>query len=302
MAPIDVNQLGVFVAVVRAGGFTRAAERLGTHKAHVSRTVSRLEARLGVRLLQRSTRALAVTEVGRELFERATSILSAIDETEAAIAQTQGEPRGVLRLSCGVEFGLLAVNGWIAGYLRRFPEVRVEADFSNRVVDLIHEGFDLAVRVGPLADSGLAARRLGEVDYALYASPDYLRARPAPGAPAELDGHALIHSPSGQGGWRLLRGAEAAEVTAAPRLSVNNNLAARDATAAGMGIALLPVFQARPLAEAGGLVEVLPGWRRPPVPVHAVFASSRFLSPKVRLFVDHARAAFASSLAPVERP
>jgi DNA-binding transcriptional LysR family regulator len=141
--------------------------------------VSRLEKKLGARLLQRSTRSLAVTEVGRELYERAVGILSALDETEAMIQRTHAEPQGVLRLTCGVELGLLVVNPWIRAYLERYPQVRIDADFSDRIVDLIHEGFDLAVRVGELADSSLSARSLGAITYALYASPKYLRTHPA---------------------------------------------------------------------------------------------------------------------------
>lgn len=299
MATMDVNQLAAFVAVVRAGSFTKAAELLGTQKAHLSRSVSRLESQLGVRLLQRSTRSLAVTEVGRELFERASGILGALDETEAAIRQTQREPTGTLKLTCGTEFGLLAVNGWIAAYLQRHPRMRVEAEFSNRVVDIIHEGFDVAIRVGSLADSDLAARKLGEVRYALYASPDYLRDRPEPADPGALAKHDLIYSPSGRSGWRLFKGAEKAEIAHSPRLLVDNNLAARDLAAAGIGIALLPKFQVELLGD-GRLVGILPGWERSPVPVHAVFASSRYLAPKVRAFVDHAKEGFTRSVTSFE--
>lgn len=139
MATMDVDQLAAFVAVVRAGSFTAAAKKLGTQKAHVSRTISRLEKQMGVRLLQRSTRSLAVTEIGRELYERATSILAAIEDTAATIQKAQDEPQGVLKLTCGAEFGVLVVNGWIVEYLQTYPRVQVDVESTNRVVDLIHD-------------------------------------------------------------------------------------------------------------------------------------------------------------------
>jgi LysR family transcriptional regulator for bpeEF and oprC len=286
-ATIPIEELTVFVTVVREGSFTGAARTLGTQKAHASRVVSRLEKRLAVRLLQRSTRSLAVTEVGRELYERAVGILSALDETQALIQRTQAEPQGVLRLTCGVEFGLLVVSRWIRGYLERYPLVRVEADFSDRLVDLIHEGFDLAIRVGELADSSLSARSLGTISYALYASPEYLGREAPPERPEELVSHDLIiFAAESPPAWRLVRASEHIDIDTQARLLVNNHVAARDATIDGLGIALLPRFQAAPFIQDGKLVEILPGWTRTPAPVHAIFASSRYLTPKVRAFID----------------
>jgi LysR family transcriptional regulator, regulator for bpeEF and oprC len=286
-ATIAIEELTIFAAVVRTGSFTGAARALGTQKAHASRVVSRLERRLGVRLLQRSTRSLAVTEVGRELYERVVGILSALDETQAVIQRTHSEPQGVLRLTCGVEFGLLVVNQWIKAYLERYPLVRVEADFSDRLVDLIHEGFDLAIRIGRLADSGLSARPLGEITYALYASPGYLRARHAPEHPKDLASHELIvFVATPPPVWHLAKANECIDIEARPRLVVNNHVGARDAAVGGLGIALLPRFQAAPFVGNGTLVEILAGWTRTPAPIHALFASSRYLTPKVRAFID----------------
>jgi len=286
-ATISVEELTVFAAVVRTGSFTGAARALGTQKAHASRVVSRLEKRLGVRLLQRSTRSLAVTEVGWELYERAVGILSALDETQAAIQRTHAEPQGILRLTCGVEFGLLVVNRWIRAYLERHPLVRVEADFSDRLVDLIHEGFDLAIRIGRLADSSLSARPLGEITYALYASPEYLRTHGSPDHPEELPSHELIMFVATLPPvWHLVKAGEHIDIEARPRLVVNNHVGARDAAVGGLGIALLPRFQATPFVGERTLIEVLPGWTRTPAPIHAVFASSRYLTPKVRAFID----------------
>jgi DNA-binding transcriptional LysR family regulator len=290
MATMDVDQLAAFVAVVRAGSFTAAAKKLGTQKAHVSRTISRLEKQMGVRLLQRSTRSLAVTEIGRELYERADSILAAIDDTAAAIQRNQDEPQGVLKLTCGVEFGVLVVNSWIVEYLRKYPRAQAHIECTNRVVDLIDEGFDLSIRVGALTDSTLSARLLGEIRYAFYASPTYLRGQPEPAHPKELAGHPLIaFAVSKSPTWRLVNGAERFDIVPPARLVLDNNIMACDAAAAGLGIAMLPRFQATPFESDGRLVEILKGWSRTPVPIHAVFASSRYLAPKVRAFIDLAR-------------
>ena len=285
---MDLAALQAFVKVVQTGSFTRAAEALQTQKARLSRVVSQLERELSVRLLERSTRSLSLTEPGREFFERAHAILAQVDDARQAMQRIRGQPQGLLRLSCGVEFGLVAVSAWIADYLVAYPQVQVEADYSNRVVDIVHEGFDLAVRVGPLSDSSLAARRLGLLDYGLYASAAYLRRHGQPAMPQELTAHALVvyAGAAAQGRWQLLRGDEQVRVALQPRLRVNTSLAAREAILRGLGIGLLP----RRVAEADGMAaklqRVLPAWAPPEVPVHAVFASARYLTPKVRAFID----------------
>ena len=291
---MDLVSLQAFVKVVQTGSFTRASEALQTQKARLSRVVSRLERELSVRLLERSTRSLSLTEAGREFFERAHAILSAVDEARQAMQHIHGEPQGTLRLTCGVEFGLVAVSGWIADYLKAFPQVQVEADYSNRVVDIVHEGFDLAIRVGPLSDSSLAARRLGLLDYGLYASADYLRRHGTPADPQELGGHALVvyAGAAPQGQWQLSLGSDTFRVKLQPRLRVNTSLAAREAMQRGLGIGLLPRRLAEPAANAAPLRRVLARWTAPEVPVHAVFASARYLTPKVRAFIDLAAANF----------
>jgi DNA-binding transcriptional LysR family regulator len=262
------------VAVVRGGSFTEAARASRTQKAHVSRVVSRLETH-------------ALTEVGRDLYERSVGILSALDETSAAIQGTLREPQGVLRLTCEVDLGILLVNRWIASFLKAHPHVRVDAEFSNRMTDLIHEGFDLAIRVGTLASSGLSARKLGHIHCALYASPTYLRGRTLPRHPRELAGHELVmFSPTRDATWQLENGHDRHAVAPAPRFVSNNHIVVRDAIVEGLGVGLLPRFMGDPLVRKRRLVEILAGWAPPPVPVHAVYASSRYLAPKVRAFVD----------------
>lgn len=285
---IDLSLLAAFVKVVQSGSFTRAAEALGTHKAHLSRQVSLLERELGVRLLERTTRSLSLTEAGREFHERSLGILAAVDDARLAMQQAQGEPRGTLRLTCGVEFGMLAVGRWINRYLQRHPKVRVDAEMTGRIVDLVHEGFDLAIRLGELPDSTLAARRLGTLAYALYASPGYLRQRPAPREPEDLAAHDLLvfAAPSQRSHWPLKRGEQTRRMPVQARFRATNLFTIRDAAEAGLGIAALPRMVGDPLVGERRLQPVMKDWSPPDVPVHAVFASARFLSPKVRAFVD----------------
>ncbi len=285
---MELASLRAFVKVVQTGSFTRAAEALDTQKAHLSRVITQLEKGLGARLLERSTRSLSLTEVGRDLFERAVGILAAVEEAERAVQKAQGEPRGRLKLTCGVEFGMIAVSGWIADYLERYPQVRVDADFTSRVLDIVHEGFDLAIRVGPLADSALAARRLGDLHYGLYAAPDYLAARGTPQHPDDLDRHESLAFAGGshQATWTLGNGKDSRRVELEPRLKANNVFGIREAAIAGLGIAQLPRVVADSAVRAGTLLHVLPAWSPAPVPVHAVFASARYLTPKVRAFID----------------
>lgn len=292
---MDIAAIQAFAKVVQTGSFTRAAEALHTHKAHLSRVVSQLERELGARLLERTTRSLSLTEVGREFHERSAAILAAVDDARQAVAQAQGEPRGTLRLTCGVEFGMLAVSGWINRYLAQFPQMKVEAEITGRLVDVVHEGFDLAIRVGQLPDSTLAARRLGTLAYALYAAPAYLERRGTPRSPKALAQHELLVFTPGGGtpAWSLARRGETQRVALPQaRLRAGNSFAVRDAAAAGLGIALLPVLIAEPLVAEGRLRRVLEGWSPPEVPVSAVFASARFLAPKVRAFIELAHGSF----------
>lgn len=296
---MELSALTALVKVVQAGSFTRAAEAMHSQKAHLSRVVTNLERELGVRLLERTTRSLSLTEVGREIFERAVGILGAVEDAERVAQRMLAEPRGVLKLTCGVEFGMIAVSHWIDAYLQRYPQVSVEADFTGRIIDIVHEGFDLAIRVGELPDSRLAARRIGELHYGLFASPGYLARRGIPESPEELPQHDLLVFTAGshRGGWRLAQGSESRRIDAPARLRINNSFAVRDAAIRGLGIAQLPVVVADVALSSTELTRVLPEWHPPAVPVHALFPSNRYLTPKVRAFIDHAVDAFLADAA-----
>jgi DNA-binding transcriptional LysR family regulator len=295
---MDLDALTIFIKVVQTGSFTRAAEVLNSQKARVSRVVTRLEKQLGVRLLERTTRSLSLTEAGREIFERSIGILGAVEDVERVAQRMHSEPRGVLRLTCGVEFGMIAVSRWIDAYLKRYAQVGVDADFTSRIIDIVHEGYDLAIRVGELPDSRLAARRIGELRYGLFASPDYVARRGTPDSPDDLARHDLLVFSGGthRSGWRLARGGEQHRVEAPARLRINNSFTVRDAAMEGLGIAQLPLLVAGAACASGALRPVLPGWSPPAVPVHAIFPSSRYLTPKVRVFIDLAVESFAQQV------
>ncbi|MCA3234829.1 MAG: LysR family transcriptional regulator [Cupriavidus sp.] len=293
---METHQLNAFVKVVQTGSFTKAADLLGTQKAHLSRIISQMEQRLGVRLLERTTRSLSLTEVGREMFERAIGILAAIEDAKHAAQRTLDEPRGVLKLTCGVEFGQLAVSAWINTYLQQYPEVEIEADWTNRVVDLVHEGFDLAIRLGELPDSSLAARKLGDLHYGLYASPAYLQRHGTPSHPQDLHQHDLLMFTGGNAkqGWLLRRANESIRIsTQHARYRINNSYAVCNAALAGLGIAKLPRLMTQQLSTRTQLIEVMSSWASPAVVVQAVFPSARFLTPKVRAFIETVHSNFS---------
>lgn len=294
---VDFVEMQAFIAVVVEGSFTTAAERLNTDKARISRIVRRMEEKLGARLLNRSTRHLSVTEVGRDYFERASSIVKAAEMAEAAVAQRAEEPKGCLKLTAGAEFGTMRVDGWIASFLHKWPKVSIETEYTNRLVDIIHEGVDVAIRIGPLEDSELSARKLGELSYGLYASPNYLsRAAPLRSVD-DLKHHDLImHAPRGRPGWTLVDGDKTERVMHVPRCAFDNTVAAMNAALSGLGIVQLPTYMAEPHVAQDRFARVLPNWARIPVPVHAVFASTRYMDPKVRDFVDVCREGFKSDV------
>lgn len=293
---MTLDQLRIYVKVIETGSFTEAAERLDTPRSHVSRVVAQLEAELGVVLLERTTRARSITEAGREVYERALGILGAVDETLRATQRIHEEPRGLLRLSCSVEFGMVALGAWIEEYLARWPKVAVEAEYTSREPDLVHEGFDLAIRSGPLPDSRLVARELGRFEYGLFASPQYLQRRGSPASPAELEQHDLVFFTGGavKAGWTLQHPQHAAPVAvkASARLRVNAGTAVRNALVEGLGIGQLPWVMADDAVAQGQLAAVLAPWQPAAVAVHAVYPSSRYLTPKVRAFIELALARF----------
>jgi DNA-binding transcriptional LysR family regulator len=286
----DLNDVLVFTRVVQSGSFTRAARALGMPKSTVSRKVSELEARLGARLLQRTTRRLSLTDVGRLYYQHSERAVSELEAADTAIAQMQGAPRGRLRVSAPLNFDWL--RGMVAEFLQRNPDVQVEMVCTDRLVDLVEEGFDVAVRAGRLEDSTLVARHLTSIRRLVVASPAYLKKHGTPDQPSGLTVHPCIVFGGGRdpNRWRLENGAEIIEAQVPARLTVNDFEMVREAALAGLGIAMLQLDRCAEDLQLKRLRRVLPSWVSPEAPVQAVYPSTRHLSPKVKAFVDHLHA------------
>lgn len=289
-----------FRRIVELGSFRAAAADRGLSNAGVSKQVIELEAELGAALLTRTTRRLAPTEAGQAYFERCVRILDDIAESEAAVGATQAAPRGLLRVSAPMSFGLLRLMAWIPGFMRLHPQVLLDLVLNDRAVDLIEEGFDVAIRVRTaLADSTLVAKRLGTVSRVVCASQQYLADAGAPSCPADLLAHrALVYSLSETPTEWLLTpsaGGGAVRQRVVPVLSLNNSLGLRDAALGHMGIALIPTFIIAEELKRGSLIDALPGWESDDHSLFAVYPSSRHLSPKVRAFVDFVATAAADA-------
>lgn len=294
---MDLNRIAVFTRVVEAGSFTAAAVALGLQKSSVSRSVASLEAELGIRLLQRTTRKLSVTDAGRAFYERARDALAGLDEAREALSTLGAEPRGLVRVTAPVDLAsdLATVT---SAFLRAHPGVRVEMFLTARYVDLVKEGFDLAVRAGTLADSSLLARKLGESELGLFASPAYLEAAGRPRRLVDLATHECVLYRAGGAAatWRLAgpRGEE--QVSVHGRVDTDEFAFVRTMLLAGFGIGLAPVTMFAPLVETGELERVLPRHARRSAPVHVVWPSRRFEPAAVALFREALAEALPRSL------
>jgi DNA-binding transcriptional LysR family regulator len=278
-----------FVRVAECGSFSKAAERLHSSKSVVSRQVGALEADLGARLLHRTTRALTLTEAGRSYFEQASRILADLAEANASVGQLQAAPRGRLRVSAPMSFGFLHLAPAVPDFLDRYPDVEIELAMNDRYVDLVDEGFDMAVRIGKLEDSSLVARKLAPARRTVCAAPAYLQARGIPASPDDLRAHeCLCYSNVGLSQeWRFVRpDGRPWPVEVRGRLHANNGDALRAAALRGFGLAVLPSFLVGHDFQSGALVSVLDAFMAQDSAVHAVYPHARHLSPKVRAFVD----------------
>ena len=277
----------VFARVVQAGSFTAAARGLGMPKSTVSRKVTELEARLKARLLDRTTRKVSLTDVGRTYYDYCARIAGEIEGAERAVSNLQEIPRGVLRLTTGPNVAF--VGPILNEYLRRYPEVRIEMFCTSRAVDLIEERFDVAIRAGTLSDSTLVARSLGPVRWFLVGTPAYLKKRGHPRSIEDLKQHDCIMfgTPASGGTLRLERAGKTAHVQAPARMIVNDFDLVHGAAVAGLGLALIPAYLCLGDIRAKRLERVLRDWEAPSVPVHVVYPSARHISPKVKTFVEH---------------
>lgn len=288
----DLNDFYYFVQVIDHGGFAPAGRALGVPKSKLSRRMAQLEERLGVRLVQRSTRRFVVTEPGRAFYTHAKAMLVEAEAAEEAIRQRQAEPRGVVRISCPVALLDIRVGSMLAAFMQACPQVELHLDATNRRVDVIGEGIDIALRVRPppLEDSDLVLRVLGEDRQWLVASPALLARTRTPSSPAELMQLPSMDLglPQNQHVWSLA-GPEGEQVAIHhhPRLVTRGMLALRDAAIAGVGVVQLPDMLVGTHLARGELVRVLPGWAPRPDIIHLVYASRRGLLPAVRALIDY---------------
>jgi DNA-binding transcriptional LysR family regulator len=283
-----IEAMEAFVAVADLKGFAPAARKLSISASAVTRLVAALEERVGARLLQRTTRSVALTDIGEHYLERARRILAEVEEAEGAARAERTRPSGHLIVSAPVMFGRLHVNPLMSEYLRRYPDVTGELRLSDRTVNLVEDGIDLAVRIGHLPDSSVVAKNVGDMYRVVVASPDYLARRGAPATPADLPLHDIIHCSAvvSSTEWRFMQEGRPLRVAITPRYITNSAEAGVWHAEQGGGLTMVLAYQAHDAIAAGRLTVVLAAFELPPRPIHVVYPASRLLSAKVRAFVD----------------
>ncbi len=287
---MQLDDMRIFVATVDAHNFTAAAKRLALSKQFVSRRVMALEEALGVQLLIRNTRKLAVTELGQEFYERARRILGEVEDAEQAMSLRRAGPRGLLRVSAPMSFGMMHLSPLVASFLREHGDVRFDMELSDRTVDVVGEGFDMAIRIGTLPDSTLIAQKLVDVRMVACCSPGYVRRRGAPVVPADLARHScLLYGHGGAVSWDFVVDGVLKGVEVHGPLRANNGELVRDAAVAGLGIVRLPDFIVADALNSGLLVTVLEEFLPSAATVYAVYPQHRQSSVTIRVFVEFLR-------------
>lgn len=285
-----LRAMHTFATIVDAGSLTAAARATQSSLPAVVRLLAALEAELGSRLLQRTTRRIALTEAGRRYLERCREVLSLVQEAEAELRAEQTKPQGLLRVTAPVLFGTRHVASGITAFLQRYPEVSVDVVLLDRVVNLVEEGIDVGVRIGPLDDSSLIARPVADMRRLTVAAPSYLARRGAPSHPRELADHDCIRVTQGRDSvWSYQADGKPLRVSVHGRLGLNQMLAAVQACAAGLGIGSFAAYQVAPELASGALRLLLERFEPPPAPVHVVYPEARLLPARTRAFVDFIR-------------
>jgi DNA-binding transcriptional LysR family regulator len=283
----DINELRTFVKIVAAQSLSAAAREMDLALSVVSKRLAALERRTGARLIARSTRRIAPTEEGMNLYERAQRILAEVDQAEAALTSGQVEARGLLRISAPVAFGRAHVGPVCRDLFRAHPTLSIDLQLTDRMVDLLEEGIDVVVRIGPPKSSQLVMRKLIDDYRVVVGAPEYLQRRGTPATPASLEDHDCVHYRGVGAHWRLVSLAgETVEVRADSRLRSNSGEAALDWALSGCGLVMHSWVDVQCHVRSGRLVHVLPEWRSELAPVCALFPSSRHLATRVRVFID----------------
>lgn len=289
--------LRLFAAVADAGGITAAARKLGATKSRVSRDLAALEDRLGTRLVHRTTRKASLTEAGELLATYARRIVEEMDNAAAAIEATRETPRGQLKISVPFSILRFVLIPRLASFRARYPDIRLSIDASMRIVDLIEDGVDVAIRIGELPDSRLVARRLAVTPFVLVASPAYVAQHGQPAAPTDLAGHDILNLGASLDPqtWTFTdEDGRTADGVVTPVLTIHDPGLLLDLVRTDLGIAPMPLVYARSAIEASEVVHVLPAWTRGASPIHAIYPSRRMLAPKVRAFIAFAAEAMSA--------
>ena len=286
----SLSDIAVFVQVIESGSFTAAADRLGISKSVVSKYVSRLENQLGAQLLNRTTRKLHLTEVGRAFYERSQRGLLEIEEAKAEVSRLQEKPRGKLRINVPMSFGITHIAPIVQDFLKLYPDLSIDMNLEDRKVDLIEEGLDMAIRISELSDSSLVARRLGPCRHVICATPEYLERKGIPRTPNDLHDHNVLtfkyqDSPTQ---WQFLSpDGKASSIDVSGTIQMNNSLALREALLNHAGVMLTPTFIVGDDIKSGKLQAVLPQYKLRELSIYADYHHRRHLSPKVRAFIDY---------------
>lgn len=294
---MDLNEVLIFIKVVQTGSFTQAARQLDMPNSTVSFKVSSLEKRLGTTLITRTTRRLKVTPAGEAYFKKCLLGLEEIKSGEAEIAASNNDPQGLLRVTAPVELGVSVLPPIVSGYIAKFPKASVEVILTDRRVELLAEGVDLAIRAGELKDSTLTGKKLGYGNFSAIASPKYIKNFGEPTHPRELKNHQCLHfTPLGSESWKLTGPKGSLNVAVPGKVIINDMSLLRSLVLSGMGIALLPSFYCNSEIKAGKLVRVLPGWHTSPSPIQFVYPAQKFVSPKLSAFIEMATEPIRQSL------
>lgn len=293
----QIQAMRIFVRVVEAGTFTRAADSLSLPKATVTKHVQALEERLRVKLLNRTTRRVTVTPDGAAYYDRTVRLLTDLDDIEASMTNARANPRGRLRIDVGTSVAQLLIIPNLAEFHARYPDIQVDLGVSDRMVDLIGDNVDCVIRGGELTDQSLVARRVGNLEFITVASPDYLARKGTPSHPLEIEEkHASVIYFSPQSGrhypLEFRKGDESIDITGPYQVSVNESNAYVTAVVAGLGVGQITGYQAERHLKSGALVQLMPEWTQPLLPVYVVYPPNRHLSAKVRAFVDWAAELF----------
>jgi DNA-binding transcriptional LysR family regulator len=286
---VELAQLRAFAEAVRLGSLAAAGRSLGLSRSQVGKLVAALERSLGVQLLVRTSRALTLTDAGRDYHETALEVLARLAEADAVIASRQHEPQGSLRINAPMSFGVHRLARMLPAFMERYPRISIDLHLDDRIIDPVEGGYDVTVRIAALADSQFIARRLCDVPRTLCAAPAYVSRHGSPAVPQDLRRHACLHYGYLASGsdWRLeSHGVRAESVPVRGPLCSNNAEALLEAARGGAGVALLPRFLAVQAIDAGELVELLPGWHAPPIGAYALFVKQRSLPAATRVFVD----------------